>query len=104
MKLAAWSKEAQGTVLLDRWTIVHLAFWLVVGANFAALSVPHAWRWPVILVGALLWELAEVILERINPGMVCTHETFINRWVSDPIMGIVGGAIGMYLIAPLVPG
>lgn len=103
MRIASWSKKYQGKVFLDRWTIVHLAFWLVVGANFAALSVPHAWQWPAIFVGAFFWEGCEVLLEKVRPGMVCTHETYINRWISDPLMGIAGGAAGMYLIAPLVP-
>jgi len=102
MRIASWSKEYQGKVFLDRWTIIHLAFWLVVGGNFAAMSVPQVWRWPVILVGALLWEGFEVLLEKVRPTAVCTHETYINRWVSDPLMGIAGGVAGMYLIAPLV--
>ena len=103
MQLFAWDKEGQGQAWIDRWTVVHLAFWLVVGANFEAVQVPHAWRWPIILVGALLWELTEELLQKVRPQMICTHEHWLNRWVSDPIMGFVGAGAGMYLISPLVP-
>ena len=87
-----------GTAFLDRWTLVHLAFWFVIGANMEAIGVPHTWRWPLILVGAFLWEVVETGLEKYT-NVVVVPEGPWNRWVSDPIMGVVGGAAGMYLIA-----
>jgi hypothetical protein len=95
MRLFSWGP--QGGAFIDRWTIVHLSFWLVIGANMEALGIPQAWRWPLILVGALLWEVAETALEKYT-NVVAEPESYLNRWVSDPIMGFLGGGIGMYLI------
>ena len=102
MKLASWSRDYQGKVLLDRWSIVHFCFWLVIGANFEAMGVPMLWRWILIIAGALVWEGIELALEHYKPSAVVTHETAFNRWISDPLMGVVGGSAGMFLIAPLV--
>ena len=95
MKIAAWTHN--GEALLDRWTLVHLAFWFVIGANMEALHIPGVWRWILIAVGALAWEVIETGLEKYT-NVVAQPESYLNRWVSDPIMGVVGGATGMLLI------
>jgi len=95
MKLAAW--QHNGEAFLDRWTLVHLALWFVVGANMQALGVPQLWRWPIILVGAYVWEIIESLLEE-HTKLVMVQESPINRWVSDPLMGILGGSLGMVLL------
>lgn len=87
----------RGEAFFDAWTVVHLAFWLVVGANMHALGVPQAWRWPLLVVGALVWEVAETALEKYT-DLVAQPEGPWNRWVSDPLTSIVGGAAGMFLI------
>jgi len=87
----------RGESFFDAWTVVHLAFWLVVGANFEQVGVPHFWRWAIILVGAFVWEAIEVVLDS-RTDLEMTHEGKLNRWVSDPIMAVAGGAAGMYLI------
>lgn len=95
MKLAAWNHN--GEALLDRWTLVHLAFWFVIGANMEALHVPGHWRWLLILVGALAWEVVETGLEKYT-NVVAQPESYLNRWLSDPLMGVIGGAAGMLLM------
>lgn len=94
-KLFAWNH--QGDSFADRWTLVHLAFWFVIGANMEALGMPHSWRWPAIILGAIAWEIIETGLERYT-DIVDEPESYLNRWISDPIMGVVGGALGMYLV------
>lgn len=95
MKLAAWNHN--GEAFLDRWTLVHLAFWFVIGANMQAIGIDQMWRWPIILVGAYVWEIIETGLEKYT-NLVAAPESIINRWVSDPLMGIIGGTAGMLLL------
>ena len=92
MKFFAWKHS--GEAFIDRWTLVHIAFWFVVGANLQALGVEHMWRWPIILIGAYLWEVIESLLEEYT-NIVAVPESVINRWVSDPFMSVVGGTVGM---------
>lgn len=92
-----------GTSLLDVWTVVHVAFWLVVGANLQALSAVRDQVWRAesivfgVLVGAIAWELVEGLL--LEPaGYVRFPEIWYNRWVSDPLVGIFGAYLGMLLV------
>ena len=89
---------SRGKAFFDAWTIVHLAFWLVMGANFQQLGLFPWWRWSIIIIGAFLWECIEVALDTLTK-MEMTHEGSLNRWVSDPLMAVIGSAAGMYLIA-----
>jgi len=95
MKLAAWKQS--GDAFLDRWTLVHLAFWFVIGANLQALGVAQMWRWPIILIGAYIWEVIESLLDEYT-NLVMVQESPVNRWISDPLMGIIGGTLGMVLL------
>ena len=94
MKLAAWKHN--GEAFLDRWTLVHLAFWFVIGANMQSIGIAQILRWPIILIGAYGWEVIETALEKYT-SLVASPESHINRWVSDPLMGILGGSFGMVL-------
>lgn len=94
-KLFSWGP--QGGALIDRWTLVHLAFWFVIGANMEVLHIPHWFRWPGLLLGAFAWEVLEELLE-VYTDMVAEPESRLNRWISDPLMAIIGGAAGMYLV------
>lgn len=94
MKFFAWRHS--GEAFIDRWTLVHIAFWFVVGANLQALGVEYMWRWPIILIGAYLWEIIELLLEEYT-NLVAVPESAINRWVSDPLMSVIGGTAGMVL-------
>jgi len=94
-RLFSWG--AQGGSFIDRWTFVHLAFWFVIGANTEALQIPHWVRWPGLLAGAFLWEVVEHLLEK-HTSIVAEPEGYLNRWVSDPLMAIIGGGIGMYWV------
>jgi len=87
-----------GEAIIDRWTFVHLAFWFVIGADMQALGMPHLWRWPLLMIGALAWEVFEATLQAVAPSMVSTHEGPWNRWVSDPLAAFIGGGGGMLLM------
>lgn len=92
MKLAAWNHN--GEALLDRWTLVHLAFWFVIGANMNALKVGNVWAWVLVMTGAFAWEVIETLLEK-HTSAVAAPESYINRWVSDPLMAVLGTLLGM---------
>ena len=82
--------------MIDRWTLVHLAFWFVVGANFTWHGVPLLFAAIGTLVGAVAWELIELTLEKYN--IVSGSEKWQNRWVSDIIIAFVGVALGMWWV------
>jgi len=99
-----------GQTLLDRWSIVHFAFFLVLGADWCGVGLPaklEAYGLPHVCVVAaayfvaltlgLAWELAEGVLEQW--GLVKHPESKLNRWVSDPIVDLAGFAAGYLLIA-----
>ena len=82
--------------MLDRWTLVHFAFWFVIGSNCTWHNVPLFWTYSGTAVGAVLWEVVETYLEKYN--LVVGRERFINRWVSDIIIAFVGVAVGMWWV------
>jgi len=88
----------RGKAFFDAWSIVHFAFWLVVGANFEQLQLSPWLRWSLVIAGAFVWEFIEVALDTLT-NLEMTHEGRLNRWVSDPLMAVAGSAAGMYLIA-----
>jgi hypothetical protein len=69
-------------------------------ASTGAEEQGHARLWlpyVVVLVGALLWEVFEwQVLEKL--GFVRCPEMWFNRWLSDPIVGLAGVALGLWLV------
>jgi hypothetical protein len=90
-----WGKPGQG--FLDRWSFVHLAFWFAVGGNLGAKHVATIWCLAIFLVGAYLWEVIEMTLQKYT-SLVAVHESLLNRWISDPTMALVGGFAGVWLL------
>jgi hypothetical protein len=87
----------RGQAFFDAWTLVHLAFWFMVGANMEQLQWPHWLRWTLVGVFALLWEAFETWMDE-NTSLEMTRESWVNRWLSDPIMAFVGAFFGMLVI------
>lgn len=83
--------------LIDRWTLVHLAFWFVVGANFNLWGLDNeVAQWSIVVGGAVVWELVEMTLEKYvwkTPA-----EKFWDRWVSDILAAIAGAAAGLHWV------
>lgn len=89
----------RGIAFFDVWTVIHLAFWLVVGAVFVMVGAAHAWWiWPLVIGGAYVWEIFETLLEHFVPERVLTFEGKMNRWVSDPLMAIVGTGAAILML------
>jgi len=87
----------RGHAFFDAWTLVHLAFWFVIGANLEHFDTTQWVRWTLIGVGALVWEVIETVLDE-RTSLQMTKESWMNRWISDPIMAFVGGFFGMLTI------
>jgi hypothetical protein len=87
----------RGDAFFDAWTLVHLAFWFMVGANMEQLQWPHWVRWSAVGIGAVSWEFFETWLD-LKTDLEMTKESFANRWLSDPLMAFVGSFLGMLAI------
>jgi hypothetical protein len=88
---------------VDRWTLVHAAFFFVLGADWMGLGLPQhlgVLALPLALIASLVlafgWELLEGALEK--RGLVKHPESKLNRWVSDPIFDTLGFFIGYWWI------
>lgn len=88
----------RGQAFFDAWTIIHLAFWIAVGGNLEHMQIAHWIRWPVVLASAYLWEITESWLDESGLMAGMTTESWVNRWVSDPLMALVGTFLGMLTI------
>jgi len=83
--------------LFDTFSLVHFAFWFVVGADMVWLKVPFWYGVAGVVVGAYVWEVVESVLERKN--LVSGNENPLNRWASDPIVGLIGAGVGAMAVA-----
>lgn len=78
-----------GVTFFDYWTIAHLAFWWVVGSSLAALD-KRGFVWLcACLGGAFVWETFEQGAHRWWPGVWQNPESWVNSWLSDPLMCII---------------
>ena len=90
-----------GRTFLDVWSVVHFAFWLIVGADIRALTSTQTARivgFEVCVVLAYAWEVFERLV--LEPrGFVAHPESLVNRWLSDPLMCVLGVGAGMWMIS-----
>lgn len=88
-----------GRTFFDVWSVVHLAFWLVVGANIRALvKGPRVTAYAACIAAAYAWEVFEKWWMEPR-GYVLHPESWLNRWLSDPLMCVLGVLAGVALIA-----
>ena len=72
-----------GKTFFDVWSLIHLAFWLSVGTFFGLGHVRPVVGWPIIIVLAYVWEVAE----RLFFWRFVKHkEVWFNSFISDPLM------------------
>lgn len=92
-----------GRTFFDVWSVVHFAFWLVVGANVETFhQLGKLGLGLGLLLGmthAFFWEVIERYIEIKYPVVVKFHEAWWNRWISDPLMCLLGMAAGFALIS-----
>lgn len=90
---------------IDVWSVVHLCFWVVFGANVEAIFLARRLQTRlayllaagVALLLACVWEVVEWQL--VEPRGLALHlESTLNRWVSDPMMAMIGMMGGIHLV------
>jgi hypothetical protein len=83
--------------MIDRWTLVHYLAWFAPGATYKWLGVPLLLGLLITLAGALIWEVFEAYAE--NKDWVSGDEDWKNRWVSDPVVSLLGAVTGYLWVA-----
>lgn len=112
-----WFYGHTGFSFIDRWALIHFAFWIFAGAVAWSLVRRFNWAWGrvVALVGCLglayAWEALESYLAPRHPNLWldwftycgsefyavcpqyaegCHYESWWNSWISDPLTCLVG--------------
>lgn len=89
-----------GESFFDAWSLVHFAFWFVVGADAASQNWGGWPFWVGVVIGAYIWECFEAFV--LEPhGKVRHPEKPWNRWISDPLVGLVAAYVGAKIVGPL---
>lgn len=86
-----------GETFFDVWSIVHFCTFLGFGATLQATKLP---LWAVLLILLTLgfgWEVVERYVPFIHMH-VKNPESWLNSWISDPIIDMLGGGVGIWLI------
>lgn len=81
MKIVATRRAEQNQAPVDPWTLVHLS----VGLALGLMNVPRRWA----LVGALVYEVIEQVVERDEWGM----QLFETKGPESPLNAIVDTAV-----------
>ena len=79
-----------GITFLDYWTLAHLAFWFVAGANLGAAGWPRWLSAGLCVVAAFGWEGFERAAEPMWPHIWQSPESWVNAWLSDPLTCVAG--------------
>lgn len=99
MRLPTWLYPIKtGQTFFDVWSIAHFAAGVVIGFDLASQN-SSIWRVVLItLILGYLWEVVESGIERWLPKFIKHHEGLLNRWVSDPLMVLVGALLGSWIV------
>ena len=83
----------RGKSLLDLWSLLYFAFGVLVSVDFKDFAIP--WVYRVAVLGMLLfsWEIMELLVERWT-RFIAHPESWVNRWLGDPIAVGAGVALG----------
>lgn len=85
-----------GYSFFEYWTLGHFACWFWVGTVTAGLKVNRTWALVVSLALAFAWEVFEMWAERAYPQYGTHPESWWNRWLSDPLMCVLGLLLAWY--------
>ena len=86
--------------IIDLWSIVHLAFFMVLGSTVEALSPTHWWVHAIYGIGLSYgWETCEFFLQRKFPDKWSNRiEHALNSWLTDPLFNLAGLAFGVFVV------
>ena len=88
-----------GKTFLDTSSCIHLAFWIFLGSCFAYGKIPVRKAMVVMAVLAFAWEIFERFAEKKYPTVWAHPESWLNAWVSDPLMGVLGVLAAYWLVS-----
>jgi hypothetical protein len=99
MKLPDWLwPPVTGKTFLDVWSICHFAAGVVIGYDLGSQNRSFARLVLLTVLLGYLWEVVETLIEKYFPGVVKHPEGPLNRWVSDPLMVLLGAFLGFWLV------
>ena len=99
MKLPVWLWPIKtGQTFFDVWSICHFAAGVIIGYDVAAQNRSLLRLVIITLILGYLWEVVETGIEKFFPKFIKHHEGKLNRWVSDPLMVLVGALLGSWLV------
>jgi hypothetical protein len=85
-----------GKTFFDYWSLIHFFFWAVVGSTFAHTAMGRTKVFGICMALAYLWEFMERYLEVKYPNVFLTPESWVNSYVSDPLMCVIGLLVAWY--------
>ena len=91
-------KIQTGKSFFDVPSIFHLAFWIFAGSCFAYAKMNMLKAMVYMAIIAYGWEIFERYAEKKWPTIWLHPEGWLNAWVSDPLMGVLGLFIAYWLI------
>jgi hypothetical protein len=92
----AWLFGKTGYSFFEYWSLGHFAFWFWFGTITAGLKLPRLTVFLVSVGLAFLWEIIETFGEKMFPKLAIHPESWWNRWLSDPLMCVLGLLIAWY--------
>jgi hypothetical protein len=87
-----------GKSFFDTSSIIHLAFWVFLGSCFAYGRISTLMAMVYMLAIAYTWEIFERFAEVKWPTIWLHPEGWLNAWVSDPLMGVLGVLVAYWLV------
>jgi hypothetical protein len=99
MKLPSWLWPIRtGKTFFDVWSICHFVAGMLIGFNVGSQGVELPIFIGINLALGYGWEVVERFIEKYAPHMVKHPEGPLNAWVSDPLMVLLGGLLGFWLV------
>jgi hypothetical protein len=92
-----WSNS--GSTVFDWYTIVHLAFWILMGAFVSFIQGRRDRAFIVSITGAVVWKVARGFIELALPSVEKTNEIPMNALVD-----ICMCPLGLLIIWSLIDG
>jgi hypothetical protein len=92
----SWLFGKTGYSFFEYWTLGHFACWFWIGTITAGLKFDRIATFVASFVLAFAWEAFEKKGEVWFPQFAVHPESWWNRWVSDPLMCVLGLLIAWY--------
>ena len=80
-----------GLTFFDIWTVVHLAFWVATSSYLWSFrdKIKKLWAFVICFSFSFIWEVIERIAETYWADRWTSPESWVNSWISDPLMCVI---------------